>query len=146
MIHHDRCSAARGGTAIFYKWNGKGREDEREEPELFTKAVAYQIITDMSKRIQDLFPGETIDIILFGSYARNEETDESDIDVIYLVDASKATISDRNWQIGEAAADLIMEYGVVISPIVENREYFQRNADVLPFFANIRREGVRISA
>lgn len=113
---------------------------------MFTKAVAYQIIADMSKRIQDLFPGETIDIILFGSYARNEETDESDIDVIYLVDASKATISDRNWQIGEAAADLIMEYGVVISPIVENREYFQRNADVLPFFANIRREGVRISA
>ena len=55
-------------------------------------------------------------------------------------------IAERNWQLGEAAAAVLLEHGVVISPIVENREYFQEKVGVLPFFTNIQREGVRLSA
>lgn len=93
-----------------------------------------------------LFPQERFDAILFGSYARNEAEEGSDIDVMFLVDASRQTIAERSWQIGEAAAELLMEYGILVSPIVENREYFLKHADVLPFYRNIQKEGVRISA
>ena len=47
---------------------------------------------------------------------------------------------------GDVAADLLLDYGVVVSPIIENREYYRANAQTLPFFRNIEREGVRISA
>jgi len=33
----------------------------------------------------------------------------------------------------------------VVSPIVENRDYFHANAQLLPFFRNVQREGVAIS-
>ena len=53
---------------------------------------------------------------------------------------------ERNWKLGELAAELLMKYGVLVSPIVENRGYFYSNAEVLPFFRNVDREGVRVSA
>ena len=65
---------------------------------------------------------------------------------MYLVDAPRTAIAERNWQIGEAAALVLLEHGIVVSPIVENREYFRDKVDVLPFFTNIQREGVRMSA
>ena len=105
-----------------------------------------QIIYEMNQSIRGLFPEDSIEVILFGSYARREETDGSDIDVMYLVDAPRTAIAERNWQIGEAAALVLLEHGIVVSPIVENREYFRDKVDVLPFFTNIQREGVRMSA
>ena len=111
-----------------------------------SQAKAGQIIRQMSQSVRELFPEGTVDVILFGSYARHDETDESDIDVMYLVDAPQSVISERNWQLGEVAADVLMKYGVVISPVVENRIYFRQNADVLPFFMNVQKEGVHMDA
>ena len=107
---------------------------------------ARSIIHQLSESIADLFPQEHPDVILFGSYARNEAADGSDIDVLYLVDAPRQTIAEKNWLVGADAADLLIEHGIVVSPIVENRAYFQHNVETLPFFRNIQREGVRIGA
>ena len=96
--------------------------------------------------VQTLFPGGEVESILFGSYARGEEQPDSDLDVLLLVNESRETISKRNWQIGDLAAEYLLDYGVVVSPIVENRSYFYNNTDVLPFYRNIQREGVRIRA
>ena len=65
---------------------------------------------------------------------------------MFLADASRQEIAEKNWQIGEAAADLLMEHGVVVSPIVENRAYFHDHANLLPFYRNVQREGVSIRA
>lgn len=104
------------------------------------------IISQLRHRLTAIFPQERFDVILFGSYARNDADDGSDIDVMFLVDSSRQTISERHWQIGEAAAEVLIEHGVVVSPVVENREYYHANADILPFFRNVKHEGVRIGA
>lgn len=106
----------------------------------------FSIINQLCKRLQTLFPQERFDVILFGSYARNDADEGSDIDVLLLVDASRQRIAEKNWQVGEICADLLLEYGIVVSPIIENRAYFQHQANLLPFFKNIQREGVQISA
>ena len=111
-----------------------------------TQNEARLIIDDLTANIVRLFPHDQPDVILFGSYARNEASDESDIDVLYLVDASRQQIAEKNWQVGEAAADVLLKYGMMISPIVENRTFFHDNSHVLPFFQNIQREGVRLDA
>ena len=84
--------------------------------------------------------------VLFGSYARGDAEPGSDIDVLLLVDASRQDISARNWQVGNLAAELLLDYGIVVSPIVENRDYFNKNVNVLPFYRNVEREGVRLGA
>lgn len=104
------------------------------------------IVAQLQERLEAIFPREQFDVILFGSYARGEADDGSDIDVMFLVDSSRQMIQEKHWQIGEAAAEVLMDCGVVVSPVVENRAYYQTNVELLPFFRNVQREGVRMGA
>ncbi len=100
------------------------------------------VISDLYRGLQPLFPNSNMEAILFGSYARGEEDSGSDIDVMVLVDTPQQEISQKTWEIGDVAACILLDRGVVVSPIVENRSYFHKNATLLPFFRNVAREGV----
>ena len=84
--------------------------------------------------------------ILFGSYARQDAREDSDIDVLVLVDLDRERIAEYTWKIGEIASALLLDYGVMVSPLVENVDHYMRHTDVLPFYRNIQREGVKIGA
>ena len=105
-----------------------------------TKQQVAEIIAELCGKVALLFPQNEIEAILFGSYARGEADAESDIDVLLLVDASRQDISARNWQ------ELLLAHGIVVSPIVENREYFNNHLELFPFYRNINSEGERIGA
>lgn len=113
---------------------------------MLTAQEVKKIVEELFDGVMSLFPQNKIEAILFGSYARGDAEPESDIDVLILVDASRQDISARNWQVGDLAAELLVDYGIVVSPIVENRDYFNKNVNVLPFYRNADREGVRIGA
>ena len=113
---------------------------------MWTKQDVENVVAQLRFGIASLFPQDHIEAILFGSYARGDADSDSDIDVLFLVDASRQKISSCNWQIGDLAADFLLEHGIMESPIVENRDYFSANSDVLPFYRNIVREGVRMGA
>ena len=100
-----------------------------------TKQQVAEIIAELCGKVALLFPQNEIDADA-----------GSDIDVLLLVDASRQDISTRNWQVGDLAAELLLDYGIVVSPIVENREYFKKNLELFPFYRNIHSEGVRIGA
>lgn len=111
----------------------------RSQPEI------HSIIQQLCSGLRPLFQQGSMEAILFGSYARGEAQLDSDIDVMILVDAPREDISTKTWEIGDVAANILLNEGVVVSPIVENRSYFQQNA-YLPLFQNIMREGVRYRA
>ena len=111
-----------------------------------SQSVLQRIVSELSGKLRMIFPDGPMDFILFGSYARNDADEESDIDIMILVDASREEIREKGWSIGDAAGDLLLDYGIVVAPVVENREYFLSNADYLPFFRNVKREGVQMSA
>lgn len=104
------------------------------------------IVKSLCDGIEQIFGQVHTDVILFGSYARGDADAGSDIDVLLLLDVPRQLISERNWQVGELAAELLMKYGVVVAPIVENRSYFDANVGLLPFYRNIQTEGVKMSA
>ena len=104
------------------------------------------IVRQLCAGLRPLFPQGSMEAILFGSYARGEADADSDIDVMVLVDSSRQDISEKTWEISGVAAELLLNRGVMVSPIVENRSYFQENAGVLPFYKNVMREGVRYRA
>ena len=111
---------------------------------MYSQLKMRTIIEQLCEDLKCLFPQEQVDMILFGSYARNDADSGSDIDVMFLVDSSRETIREKQWQIGEAAAKVLMDFGVVVSPIVENRAYYHDNVDLLPFFKNVQHEGMKL--
>lgn len=113
---------------------------------MIPRSEIERIVQELYEGVARIFPQERIDAVLFGSCSRGDAEFGSDIDVLLLVDASRETISERNWRIGDLAGELLVEHGVLVSPIVENREYFRSNAESLPLFRNIQAEGVKLSA
>ena len=111
-----------------------------------SQQTLHEILNRLCGRLRELLGSYIKDVILFGSYARNEESDESDIDIMVLSDMERADISALQWKIGEVVSAILLDYGVMVSPIVENHAFFLENQEIMPFFRNIHYEGVRISA
>ncbi|MFQ9635470.1 nucleotidyltransferase domain-containing protein [Eisenbergiella sp.] len=103
-------------------------EDNRE---MFDKLV---------KGLRDIYGDMLVSVLLYGSFARGTNTRESDIDIAILVDG-RETEEMRN-QMVELAVDMDLEYDQVFSVLNIDYKNFLEWADILPFYKNVREEGV----
>ena len=104
------------------------------------------IIQDFAKSVRKMMGNSLDSVIVYGSYARGDYSELSDIDVMLLVSLGEEEIKEISDQISDLAFDFMMEYGVDISPVITNIEHFNYWVDNLPYYRNVRDEGVRLSA
>ena len=83
-------------------------------------------------------------VIVYGSYARGDYTEDSDIDIMVLTTLTDKEIEQIEYKLYDVAFDLLMEYEVEISVIVKNEEHFKYWLGALPFYDNVVKEGVVI--
>lgn len=79
-------------------------------------------------------------VILYGSYARGEEREDSDIDLLILVD--KNVDYEREKNIRYPLFDLAYETGFIISPVVHSKETWEKKYKITPFYENIQHDGI----
>lgn len=96
--------------------------------------------------MESIFGDRMVSVILFGSYARGDFDSESDVDIAVLVDCSREELSQYHPAIVSQMSRFMMEYDRLISvtdiPIADFNTY----KEALPFYRNIDKEGVRLSA
>ncbi len=78
--------------------------------------------------------------VLYGSYARGEETEESDVDIALFMDGEP--ISELNEKMFACVARHELECGKVLSVIGINKAKYSEWAATLPFYQNINKEGI----
>ena len=104
------------------------------------------IMHEFAKNVTKLL-GDSLDsVIVYGSYARGDYSEFSDIDVMLLVSLEEEEIKRISDQVSDLAFDFMMKYGVDISPIITNTDHFNYWADNLPYYRNVRDEGVKLGA
>ena len=94
------------------------------------------------KTIQELLGDRLKKVILYGSYARGDYNKGSDIDIMILTDLTPEEISKYSLLIWEKCADIEIDKGIVISPLIRNLDNFNSWLKVKPFYMNIANEGV----
>jgi len=91
--------------------------------------------------------GDKLDkVILYGSYARGDYDDESDIDIMVLADIPREETNKESRRIWSITGDLDLEYNVIVSVHVTDCETFYKFINDLPFYINVMKEGVSLSA
>ncbi len=83
-------------------------------------------------------------LIVYGSYARGDYKENSDIDVMILTPLSDEEIEHVENEIFDLAYDLELESGVIINPVLENEVHYKYWLGALPFYDNVEKEGVII--
>ena len=82
-------------------------------------------------------------VILYGSYARGDYDEESDIDILVLIDVEKIAREDRI-RIGHPLHDIELKEHIVISPMIRPKAVWATEYPITSLYKNISSEGVRL--
>lgn len=82
----------------------------------------------------------TAEVILYGSYARGDYNEQSDMDLVILIDQEEITWADQK-RIKYPLYDIEFETGVIISPMVLSKKEWENKRHQTPFRENVRQEG-----
>lgn len=95
-------------------------------------------VIDMAKK---LVGNKLYRIYLYGSYARGDYDEESDIDIMLILDCNKNEVERYRNRLCKYASLLCLEFDKEISILMRDKEIFYEYKDVLPFYNNVINEG-----
>ncbi len=100
----------------------------------------YIVVRELKKKVSKIV--DLIDMRVFGSRARGDESEYSDLDVFLEVDSldkkMKNKISDIVWEVS-------YEHGLVISPFIITKNEIENSAlKSSPIIKNILKEGLLV--
>lgn len=108
-----------------------------------TGKQAIDILGEVYRECSRIYPNKINDAFLYGSYARGDYNEESDIDILLVIDMGVSEIAQRRAKLASVTSALSLEHDITVSVTVKPKEQFSAYADVLPFYKNVLREGVR---
>lgn len=107
-----------------------------------------KILDEYVKGLFKIIGNDLIQIILYGSYARGDQNNNgeiSDIDIMILVKYNDEEIKKIENKILDYSYDLDLKYDILLSPIIENVNVFNKRAKYMAFYKNIMSEGVLLN-
>lgn len=94
----------------------------------------------LKTELSHLFNQKLRKIILYGSYARGNYDNESDVDILVIVNDKE--LSKHNKVLSQIELELFNKYNLLFSIIPESEKYFLKNSKLLPFFRTVSAEGI----
>jgi predicted nucleotidyltransferase len=110
------------------------------------KSTLQTVLELTNKKMQEIFREKLCEVTLFGSYARGDYDDESDIDVFVMVDMPADALARYRSEVSGFASRLSLTHDVLLSISLQDKATFDKWASILPFFINVRGEGVSVYA
>ena len=100
-----------------------------------------QILQVFKQKLETLYDERLASLVLYGSFARHEDTEGSDVDVLVVL---KGAISQAEeiLRMGQIKTDLLLTYGELISVVpASQHDFLHRDS---PLLQNIRCEGILV--
>ena len=109
-----------------------------------TYTQLHQVPNQMAQCYHDIYGADIVGIFLYGSYARGDYDNQSDIDIAAIVKGSRLDLQNKLKAVWDISADIGLENDVVVSPTVIPYDEFEEYKEKLPYYRNIAREGMQI--
>ena len=102
------------------------------------------IIHEFTIQVNKLLSSRIKKIILYGSYARGDFNENSDIDIMILTDLTDEEIIEYRDKVSDIAFDIEFnnKFDIMLSPLIKNIDKFNYWLQALPFYMNVQKEGV----
>ena len=103
---------------------------------------ALKIVNEIKQLCGLLFGNKLQDIYLFGSYARGDYDEESDVDIMLTLALTDNQIIAYRKSVSHIGSRLSLKYDITVSIIMVPLKRFIKYADDLPFYRNVINEGI----
>ena len=103
-----------------------------------------KLFSELNENMSKLFGNKLKKIILYGSYAKNKQNKESDIDFMVLVDDTEENLRRNKYRIADIMSKLSLNYNILVSITEETYNRYIEYLEILPFYKNISEEGIEI--
>ena len=113
---------------------------------LLNEECLKKILSQVAKTYKLVYGNNLIDVYLYGSYARNNQQQDSDIDIVGIVDGERIDLQNKLNDVWDVVMDLNIEQDILISPTVLPLDEYTKYRDLIPYYHNIAVEGVKVSA
>ena len=110
-----------------------------------TRNEAFEILKEVYGGCERIF-GRVKDAYLYGSYARGDFHEESDVDILITVEKPQSDISKHRKDIACLSSELSLAHDITVSISVKPAEQFERCASFLPFYKNVVAEGIKYAS
>ena len=102
------------------------------------------MIQEFTEGVNKILENRLKKVILYGSYARGDYHESSDVDIMILTDLSDEELEEYRTKIVSLAYDLEWDHNfdIMLSPFVKNIDKFNYWLEAMPFYRNIEKEGV----
>lgn len=102
------------------------------------------LLTDYLAEIKKIYGVHLKSVILYGSYARGDYTQDSDVDIMILVDLKDEELDQYADALSELGFEYNVDHDIWMMPVVKNIEHFQHWVAAYPFYKNVQKEGVTV--
>lgn len=106
--------------------------------------ILRDILCSIKQGYKQVYGDDIMDIYPYGSYARGDYEQDSDIDFVAIVKGNRLDLQKKLKVMWDIAADLGLENDIVISPTVIPYNEFLQYQEKLPYYRNIIKEGVKV--
>lgn len=108
-----------------------------------TQNQAISILSQAYKMCSGIFADKLNDAYLYGSYARGDYDEGSDVDILVTVDMEPEALAAVRRKVSAINSELSLEHDVTVSITAKPLEQFRRYSDILPYYQNVIKEGIR---
>ena len=105
-----------------------------------------KMLLELEEKLQRVYGNKLKAVILYGSVARGTATEESDIDIMVLVDGTAQELRTFEDQLSDVSTDISIKYFKVFSIIDISYQEYMRWVNTSPFYRNVSKEGVILYA
>ena len=106
--------------------------------------ITRNLLEQYTEILQKIYGKHLKTVILYGYYARGDYREDSDIDVMILLDLSDMDIKQYRHELSGETFDFNMDHDLDIKPIAKSQQHFQNWVEAYPFYANVEKEGVKL--
>lgn len=100
----------------------------------------------LAEQLKSLYRDKLKAVILYGSAARGTDLEDSDVDILVIVDATQEELRSYSDALSDISTDFALEFFKVFSIIDVSFQEFSEWKDISPFYKNVARDGVLLYA
>lgn len=103
---------------------------------------AIQILGEICERCAAIIP--VSEAYLYGSYARGDYREASDVDIMVISPLSRDALHDHRWDFAHISSEVSMDHDVTVSLTVRAQDQFK--PQTVPYHGNVVKDGIRYAA